>query len=149
MMDNLPVPDDAPWLNLSQSEIEQLRNQKQQITEYGMKKIRKLMNKNYIPDDDVIEEMTGQKLTDEKKEELARLREENAIIAKISDEDLKKIQDAAERQKLAIKTFDELVKDEKIKLALEELAAIVMGGQDGEEFYNSVKFIKDVLESFQ
>ena len=43
----------------------------------------------------------------------------------------------------------ELTKDEKIKLALEELSAIVMGGQDGEEFYNSVKFIKDVLESFK
>ena len=55
----------------------------------------------------------------------------------------------AERRELANKTFDELTKDEKIKLALEELAAIVMGGQDGEEFYNSVKFIKDVLESFQ
>ena len=55
----------------------------------------------------------------------------------------------AERRELANKTFDELTKDEKIKLALEELAAIVMGGQDGEEFYNSVKFIKDVLESFK
>ncbi len=55
----------------------------------------------------------------------------------------------AERRELANKTFDELTKDEKIQLALEELAAIVMGGQDGEEFYNSVKFIKDVLESFE
>ena len=55
----------------------------------------------------------------------------------------------AERRELANKTFDELTKDEKIKLALEELSAIVMGGQDGEEFYNSVKFIKDVLESFK
>jgi hypothetical protein len=52
-----------------------------------------------------------------------------------------------ERMRLANKTFDELTKDEKIKLALEELAAMVMGGQDGEEYYNSVKFIKDVLES--
>ena len=55
----------------------------------------------------------------------------------------------AERRELANKTFDELTKDEKIKLALEELAAIVMGGQDGEEYYNSIKFIKDVLESFK
>ena len=55
----------------------------------------------------------------------------------------------AERRELANKTFEELTKDEKVKLALEELAAIVMGGQDGEEFYNSVKFIKDVLESFK
>jgi len=55
----------------------------------------------------------------------------------------------AERRELANKTFSELTKDEKIKLALEELAAIVMGGQDGEEYYNSIKFIKDVLESFK
>ena len=55
----------------------------------------------------------------------------------------------AERRELANKTFEELTKDEKIKLALEELAAIVMGGQDGEEYYNSVKFIKDVLESLK
>ena len=47
---------------------------------------------NYIPDDDTIEEMIGQKLSEEKKQELARLREENVIIAKISDEDLKKVQ---------------------------------------------------------
>jgi glucose-6-phosphate 1-dehydrogenase len=82
------------------------------------------MNKNYIPDDDTIEEMIGEKLTDEKKKELERMR-------------------------LANKTFEELTKDEKIQLALEELAAIVMGGQDGEEYYNSIKFIKDVLESFR
>jgi hypothetical protein len=55
----------------------------------------------------------------------------------------------AERRELANKTFEELTKDEKIKLALEELAAIVMGGQDGEEYYNSVKFIRDVLESLK
>jgi hypothetical protein len=34
---------------------------------------------------------------------------------------------------------------ELIDEALEELNAIVMGGQDTREFYNSVKFIKDVL----
>jgi hypothetical protein len=55
----------------------------------------------------------------------------------------------AERRELANKTIAELTTDEKIKLALEELAAIVMGGQDGEEYYNSIKFIKDVLESFK
>ena len=55
----------------------------------------------------------------------------------------------AERRELANKTFEELTKDEKIKLALEELAAIVMGGQDGEEYYNSILFIKNALESFK
>ncbi len=99
MSHNLPVPDDAPWLNLSPQEIQELRSKKYKLTEYGKEKLRKLMNEK-------------------------------------------------ERQELAYKTFEELTKDEKIQLALEELAAIVMGGQDGEEYYNSVKFIKDVLESF-
>jgi predicted metallopeptidase len=71
------------------------------------------------------------------------------ITAKISEEDYQKVLEEAARQELAKKTFDELTKDEKIKLALEELAAIVMGGQDGEEYYNSVKFIKNVLESLR
>ena len=36
---NLPVPDDAPWLNLTPQEIEELRNNKKQLTEYGREKI--------------------------------------------------------------------------------------------------------------
>ena len=37
---NLPVPDDAPWLNLSPQEIEELRNNKKELSEYGREKIR-------------------------------------------------------------------------------------------------------------
>ena len=37
---NLPVPDDAPWLNLTPEEIEELRNNKKQLSEYGSEKIR-------------------------------------------------------------------------------------------------------------
>lgn len=68
------------------------------------------------------------------------------MMTEYTDEEMLKI---AERRELANKTFEELTKNEKIKLALEELAAMVMGGQDGEEYYNSVKFIKDVLESLK
>jgi len=39
---NLPVPDDAPWLNLSKEEVEELRKNKHQLTEYGKEKLRKL-----------------------------------------------------------------------------------------------------------
>ena len=42
---NLPVPDDAPWLNLSQEEVEELRNKKHELTEYGKQKLRELMDK--------------------------------------------------------------------------------------------------------
>ena len=41
---NLPDKDDAPWLNLTEEEIEELRKNKQELTEYGKKKIRELMN---------------------------------------------------------------------------------------------------------
>ena len=39
---NLPVPDDAPFLNLSQEEVEQLRQQKKELSEYGREKLKKL-----------------------------------------------------------------------------------------------------------
>jgi hypothetical protein len=42
---NLPENDDAPWLNLSQEEINQLRNQKYQLTKYGKEKLKELKEK--------------------------------------------------------------------------------------------------------
>ena len=53
----------------------------------------------------------------------------------------------AERRELANKSFEELTKEEKIRLALEEVDWIVLGGQDGEEFYGSIQFIRKVLRS--
>ena len=43
---NLQVPDDAPWLNLSQEEVDELRNKKHELTEYGKQRLRELMNIN-------------------------------------------------------------------------------------------------------
>jgi len=43
---NLPVPDDMPWVNLSQQEVEELRNKKHELTEYGKNKFQELMNKD-------------------------------------------------------------------------------------------------------
>jgi hypothetical protein len=45
---NLPEPDDAPWLNLTQEEINQLRYNKQELTDYGRERIRKLMKETDI-----------------------------------------------------------------------------------------------------
>ena len=70
-----------------------------------------------------------------------------AIPAKVSEEDFQKVMDAAERQELAKKSFEELTREERIKLALEELDWIVIGGQDGREFYSSIMFIRKVLKS--
>ena len=154
--------EDMPWvIGLTDEEVQQLRNQKQQLTQYGREKLKKLM-KNYLPDDDTIEEMLHTKLTDEKKEELKKMREQNIAIAKISDEDLKKVQDALkEKQVLDIaknlmeenkEAFQHLAAIERkdlIDYALEELNAIVRGGQDTREFYRSVTYIRQVLESFK
>ena len=56
---------------------------------------------------------------------------------------------AIERKELAEKGFEELTTNEKIQLALEEIDWIVIGGQDGEEFYNSIQFIRKVLRSLK
>ena len=41
---NLPVPDDAPWLNLSQEEVNDLRNKKFELTQYGKQKFKEMIN---------------------------------------------------------------------------------------------------------
>jgi len=66
---------------LSDKEVEDLRKSKKELTDYGKQKLRKMMN-NYIPDDDVIEEMMSVKLTEEKKEELERLRCRETVLAR-------------------------------------------------------------------
>lgn len=96
-------------------------------------------------------------LTDEEIQELRTKKQELTEYGKQKIRELMRNQEPypdamfeeASRRELANKTIAELTTDEKIKLALEELAAIVMGGQDGEEYYNSIKFIKDVLESLK
>jgi len=37
--------DDMPWVNLTQEEVEELRNKKYELTEYGKQKLRELMDK--------------------------------------------------------------------------------------------------------
>jgi DNA-binding MarR family transcriptional regulator len=71
---------DMPWVNLTQKEINELRNKKYELTEYGKEKFRKM--NNYIPDNDVIEEMVNVKLTEEKKEELERLRRRETVLSR-------------------------------------------------------------------
>jgi hypothetical protein len=45
---NLPVPDDAPWLNLSPEEIQELRNNKRELSEKAREKIKRLINNKTI-----------------------------------------------------------------------------------------------------
>ena len=75
--------------------------------------------------------------------------ENEAIVAKVSDEDLEKVMDAAARQELAKKSFEDLTTNEKIQLALEEIDWLIIGGQDGQEFYGSIQFLRKVLRSLR
>jgi hypothetical protein len=54
---NLPVPDDVPWLNLSQEEIEELRNNKKQLSEYGREKIRALAKEGILKYDEALRKL--------------------------------------------------------------------------------------------
>ena len=40
------MTDDMPWVNLTQEEVEELRKQKHELTEYGKQRLRELMNKD-------------------------------------------------------------------------------------------------------
>lgn len=55
MTDNLPVPDDLPHLNLSQSEIDELRKNKNYLTEYGKQRLKELMNNQEPYPDEMFE----------------------------------------------------------------------------------------------
>jgi len=75
---------------------------------------------------------------DEMFEEAARREKENQV--------LEIAKQAIENNAPAFKRLAEIEKNELIDKAIEELGWIVAGGQDGEEFYNSILFIKQVLE---
>jgi hypothetical protein len=89
---------------------------------------------------------------DEMFEEAERREKENKVldIAKnIMEENKAAFQHLAaiERKEFAERGFEELTTNEKIQLALEEIDWIVIGGQDGQEFYGSIQFLRKVLRS--
>jgi hypothetical protein len=183
MTDNLPVPDDLPHLNLSQSEVEELRDKKHELTEYGKQKLRELMNKDLIfytngKETSRIPSPTLENLTLGTKapEIKLEIKMTKPIEAKVTEEDFNKIVDAfnnpqpypdemfeeaERREKLNAgfkqdadgnwyrPTLQELTRNERIELAEKEIAYIVMGGQDGREYANSIAFILQVLDSLR
>jgi hypothetical protein len=46
-------------------------------------------------------------------------------------------------------TLQELTRNERIELAEKEIAYMVMGGQDGREYANSIAFVLQVLDSLR
>jgi hypothetical protein len=117
--------DDMPWVDLTPEEIQQLRTNKQQLTQYGQDKIRQLM-------------MNQEPYPDEMFEEAARREKENKVL------DIAK--KFMEENSEAMQQLAAIERKDLIDYALEELNAIVIGGQDTREFYQSVTYIRNVLE---
>jgi hypothetical protein len=48
--------DDMPWVNLTQKEIEELRNKKHELTEYGKQRLKEMMRNQEPYPDEMFEE---------------------------------------------------------------------------------------------
>jgi hypothetical protein len=48
--------DEMPWVNLTQEEVEELRNKKHELTEYGKQRLRELINNQEPYPDEMFEE---------------------------------------------------------------------------------------------
>ena len=82
--------EDMPWVNLTQEEVEELRNKKHELTEYGKEKLRKLMDKSEIKFAGNYEGPLYAPHPDIKKKE--------PLQAKVSEEDYQKVLDAFNNQ---------------------------------------------------
>jgi len=131
--------DEMPWVNLTQKEVDELRKQKHTLTEYGKEKLRKL-----------IYEQDMKKMEDAAK---------NLVLQNLTHEEMLEIAEEREKLQAGFKkdengnwyrpTLQELTRNERIELAEKEIAYIVMGGQDGREYANSIAFILQVLDSLK
>ncbi len=158
--------DDLPWVNLTQKEVEELRNKKYELTEYGKQKLRELMNK----DKDLIFYTNGKEtsripsptlgtLTLGTKTPEIKLEIEKTMDCEPYPDEMFEESERREKLNAGFKqdadgnwyrpTLQELTRNERIELAEKEIAYIVMGGQDGREYANSIAFILQVLDSLR
>jgi len=82
-------------------------------------------------------------------EEAARREAALKAVDKLYEENGDAMKQLAEIETREHKTFDELTPNERIDAAIEEIWWLVRGGQDGEEYANSILFIIRVLESLK
>jgi hypothetical protein len=84
---NLPVPDDLPYLNLSQSEVNELRNKKYELSEYGKQRLKELIYKEDMRKmEDAAKDLVLENLTHEQMLEIAEKREaENKALAALDE----------------------------------------------------------------
>ena len=83
---NLPVPDDMVWVNLSQKEIEELRNKKHELTEYGKQRLKELAKEGISKYNEALKLMRNQEpYPDEMFEEAERREKSNRVLQRYND----------------------------------------------------------------
>ena len=79
--------DEMPWVNLTQEEVEELRNKKHELTEYGKQRLRELIYKQDMHKmEDAAKDLVLENLTHEEMLEIAEKREaENKALAALDE----------------------------------------------------------------
>jgi hypothetical protein len=79
--------EDMPWVNLTQQEVEELRNKKHELTEYGKQRLRELIYKQDMKKmEDAAKDLVLENLTHEEMLEIAEKREaENKALAALDE----------------------------------------------------------------
>ena len=78
---------DMPWVNLTQEEVEELRNKKHELTEYGKQRLKELIYKQDMKKmEDAAKDLVLENLTHEEMLEIAEKREaENKALAALDE----------------------------------------------------------------
>ena len=78
---------DMPWVNLTQEEVEELRNKKHELTEYGKQRLRELIYKQDMKKmEDAAKNLVLENLTHEEMlDEAARREAENKALAALDE----------------------------------------------------------------
>ena len=78
---------DMPWVNLTQEEVEELRNKKHELTEYGKQRLKELIYKQDMHKmEDAAKDLVLENLTHEEMLEIAEKREaENKALAALDE----------------------------------------------------------------
>ena len=86
--------EDMPWVNLTQEEVEELRNKKHELTEYGKDKIREMMRNQEPYPDAMFEEAERREAERKALDALDKLYDENGDamkqLAEIEKEELER-----------------------------------------------------------
>ena len=74
--------EDMPWVNLTQEEVEELRNKKHELTEYGKDKIREMMRNQEPYPDEMFEEAERREVANRElaKEEWERKERSDTVL---------------------------------------------------------------------